>query len=287
MLLKKAIKNFIKYMESIDRSKETINGYEKEMKYFSDYLSEKHNSLVYIEDIKLKDLEEYLHYLKVKGNMSASRSRVVYILRSFYNYCERNDLSNKNLAKLIEPVKVKQKEREYLTEDEFSELIDVMGHDIIRTLVETIFYTGLRISEVTSLKLKDIDMKKKIVKVIGGKGNRDRIVPICQKLHDILKNYKEKIRPKVVSSDKFFCTKKTGEVSPQYVNRELKKATEELGWEKVVTAHIIRHSFASCLIAKDASLVSVQKLLGHQDLRVTSRYLHLDLGQLEDAVDLL
>ena len=106
MLFRDIISDFIKYLTSIDRSKQTINGYRKELNYFNNYMTEKNNTLVYLEDITLEDLEAYILYLKQKGNKSASRSRVVYILRSFYNYAVRRDLCSRNLATLIEPVKV-------------------------------------------------------------------------------------------------------------------------------------------------------------------------------------
>ncbi len=294
MLLRDVINDFIKYMESIDRSKETIKGYRKELKYFNDYISQKHNSLVYFEEIVLSDLENYMHHLKVKGNKSASRSRVVYIFRSFYNYADRNQLCDRNYAALLETVKIKQKEPEYLTEEEFYELIEVMDHEIIKAIIQTMFYGGLRISEVTNISiikndvedLGYVDMDNRIMHVFG-KGGKRRIVPICSKLYDIFVDYINNTRPKLTASNRFFCTQKTGAVSAQYVNRELKRATEELGWDRVISAHTLRHSFASNLVSNNAPLPSIQKLLGHSDLRITSRYIHQSINELEEAVNLL
>lgn len=286
MLFKRAIAEFIRHLDSIDRSQETITGYGKELKYIEEYLSEKYNSMVYVEDIKLDDLEQYMNYLKDKGNKSASRSRVIYVLRSFYNYVCRKGICDKNIAELMEPVKVKQEERTYLTDTEFQELRDEIEHEIVKAVVDTIYYTGLRVSEVTNLTLDDIDMGKGVIQVIGGKGNKDRKVPISSKLKPILQDYLDNVRPET-KSYKFFCTKRTGKVSAQSINRELHKSTDKLKWSKKVTAHILRHSFASNLVSNDAPLASVQKLLGHSDLRVTSRYIHQSMDELEDAVNLL
>uniref|UniRef100_UPI0012FD104B tyrosine-type recombinase/integrase n=2 Tax=Bacillati TaxID=1783272 RepID=UPI0012FD104B len=85
----------------------------------------------------------------------------------------------------------------------------------------------------------------------------------------------------------FFCTKKTGKLSPVYVNRIISQAVNELGWKKKVTAHILRHSFASRLVKKDVNLVQIQKLLGHSSLNVTSIYTHTDLEQLSEAINTL
>lgn len=286
MLFKEAIADFIRYLDSIDRSKETITGYKKELGYLEKYLSEIYNSMIYVEDIELGDLEDYMKYLKDKGNKSASRSRVIYVLRSFYSYAFRKRLCDSNLAELMEPVKVKQEERTYLTDSEFQELRNEIENDIIKAAVETIYYTGLRVSEVTNLTLDDVDIEKGLIQVIAGKGNKDRKIPISSKLKPILQEYLNSTRPET-ESERFFCTKRSGKVSAQYINKELHNATTTLGWSKNVTAHILRHSFASALVSNDAPLASVQKLLGHSDLRTTSRYIHRSMDELEDAVNLL
>lgn len=291
MLFRDIISDFIKYLTSIDRSKQTINGYRKELNYFNNYMTEKNNTLVYLEDITLEDLEAYILYLKQKGNKSASRSRVVYILRSFYNYAVRRDLCTKNLAVLIEPVKVKQEKPDYLTEKEFKELRDEIQQPIVRTAVETMFYSGMRISEVTNLSKHDVhlDEESKYIQVVGGKGNKDRTIPISIKLEKILKHYLKEIRPKI-ESDNFFCTEISGALSNSYINSEIRLALEKLPWgsDKKISAHNLRHSFASnIMMDKNASLSSVKTLLGHEDLRVTSRYIHEDMEQLQDSVNLL
>ncbi|SKC57438.1 tyrosine-type recombinase/integrase [Maledivibacter halophilus] len=285
MLLSQGIKDFVRYMKLIDRSKQTITGYEKELNYFDDFLSVKHNCPMYIEDITLQDLEDYLLDQKKRKISTASRSRSVYILRSFYNYCTKKDLAEKNLAALIEPVKVKQKEREFLTEEEFENLAAAIKHPTIKTVVQTLFYTGGRISEITDLKLEEVDLENRVVHIIEGKGGKDRDIPISDKLHSLLKNYLENIRE--AESDRFFALERTGKVSPTYVNRLINEAVDEIGLEKEVSAHVLRHSFGTNLLEKGASVVSIQKLLGHASLAVTTRYLHQDMSKLSDAVNLL
>lgn len=291
MLFRDVIKEFIRYLGSIDRSVETITGYSKEMGYFNDYLTTKYNSLVYLRDIDLKDIEDYMIHLKDKGNKSASRSRVIYVLRSFYNYAsDRRNLCDTNIAKLIEPVKVKQRESDYLSQEEFNELRDAIENPVIRAVVETIFYSGMRISEATNLKMADVSLENKMIKIKNGKGNKDRDIPISDKLGRILKKYQDEFRANLgIETKNFFALERTGSISNSYINREIKKATENVSWgdEKEISAHNLRHSFASNLIANNAPLSSVQKLLGHNDLRVTSRYIHHNIDQLSEAVNLL
>jgi integrase/recombinase XerD len=285
LLLNQAIESFTKYLELIDRSQETIRGYAAELNHFNDFITVKHNCPAYLEDVTLQDLEDYLLHEKERGVASSSRSRSLYILRSFYNYCCKKDLCYKNIAVLLEPVKIKQKERAFITETEFQELANAIEQPVIRTVVQTMFYTGGRVSEMINLKLDDVDLEKKILHIINGKGGKNRNVPINDKLHQILTYYLKHIRK--ANSDRFFALTRTGKVSASYINHCIYGAVEKLGWEKEISAHVLRHSFGSNLLEKGASVVSIQKLLGHSSLRVTSRYLHQDTDKLTEAVNLL
>jgi len=285
LLLNQAIKGFTTYLELIDRSQETVRGYSIELKSFNNFVTVKHNCPVYLEDVSLQDLEDYLLHEKERGAASSSRSRSLYILRSFYNYCCKKDLCTKNIASLLEPVKIKQKERAFITEGEFEQLAKAIEQPVIRTVVQAMFYTGGRISEMINLKLDDVDLENKVLHIIDGKGGKDRDVPINDKLHQILTHYLKHIRE--ADSDRFFALARTGKVSASYINRCIHDAVDELGWEKDISAHVLRHSFGSNLLEKGASVVSIQKLLGHSSLRVTSRYLHQDTDKLSEAVNLL
>jgi len=285
MLLNQAIKSFTKHMELIDRSKETIRGYHFELFSCSNFITVKHNCPIYVEDIGLQDLEDYLLHEKERGIASASRSRSLYIIKSFYNYCCKKDICPKNLAGLLEPVKVKQKERAFITETEFNDLVKTIEHLVIRTVVQTMFYTGGRMSEMINLKLEEVDLKNKVLHIIDGKGKKDRDVPINEKLHFILRHYLTHIRE--AESGRFFAIARTGKVSSSNINRYIHEAVDKLGWDKDVSAHVLRHSFSTNLLEKGASVVSIQKLLGHANLAVTSRYLHQDINQLSVAVNLL
>lgn len=288
MLLNQAITRFVQHLVAIDRSKETVRGYEAELGYFNHFLSVKHNGPVYLEDIKLADMEEYLASLKRRNIATATRNRVVYVLRSFNNYCCKQELCEKNYAELLEPVKIIQKERDFITEEELQILISKIHQPVIRTVIQTMFYTGGRITEMKNLKLKDVDLENSVLHIIEGKGRKDRDVPISRTLHEILTNYLENIRDHDdIETDFFFAIPKSGSISGNYVNRLLKEAVIELSWEKHITAHVLRHSFGTNLLEKGASLVSIQKLLGHANLTVTSRYLHQDKDKLTEAVNLL
>lgn len=287
MLLKEGRKRFLEYLKSIDRSSETIRGYEMDLEFFDRYLAQKYNCFIYLEDVTSTDIEDYLLWLKEKKNYApASRSRHLNTLRSFFSWASRKELVERNITLNVEAIKLRKKERTYLSEEEVEELVEVIAHPMISIVVRTLYFTGLRISECLNLTLDTVDLEKRIIRVIAGKGNKDRNIPIAGRLLPILKDYLKTIRPET-SSPLFFATGKTGKLSAVYVNAELAAAVERLGWSKKVTAHILRHSFASQLVQKDVNLVQIQKLLGHSSLAVTSIYTHANMGQLQDAVNCL
>ncbi len=287
MLFNEAAESFIRHLELTDKSKNTTRGYKNGLRYFYNFITTKHNGLVYMEDITLEDIEDYMLYRKQRGISTATRRRDIYILRSFYNYCCKKDITSKNLPSRIEPVKVKEKERDFITEEEFEELVDAIRKPVLQAAAQTMFYTGGRISEILNLKLEDVDLENRVIHIIAGKGNKDRDIPINDKLYKILKNYLENIRYTEVESDRLFATEKTGKLSGTYLNASIREAANELGWEKEISSHVLRHSFGTNLLEKGASVVSIQKLLGHSNLAVTSRYLHQDMKKLSEAVNLL
>lgn len=286
MELSQAIDMFIENLKLKNRSKETYRGYKQVLEEFRKEVEANYNGQVYTDDIALEDLEVYLKFKKDNGYANISVNRAIYIFKSFYNYLTRREIVKRNIAEKLEPLKVKKTTRENLTEEEIEELIAAIDHALVKLAVRTMSKTGLRVSELCQLELEDVDLTKKVIQVIDGKGGKDRTVPINKELEKHLEKYLTEDRPKV-NSNRFFATASSGQLSPQYINRILKETTDKLGWKKHVTAHILRHSFASNLIRKDAPLPAVQKLLGHSDLRVTSVYIHQNIDELADAVNLL
>ncbi|MFL0194327.1 tyrosine-type recombinase/integrase [Clostridium sp. WILCCON 0269] len=283
--LKSAISQFQDYLTYTEKSKETIAGYMRELKKFYNHQQVKFNYPPYLSDVKLGELEEYLGSQLLKGLSQGTRSRSYHILRSFYNFCYKKELIQRNIALSLEPIKVKRKERIYLLEEEVNSLVNEIESELVKMAVNSIYYTGMRISECTNLRLKDVDFESKVIHVIGGKGNKDRDIPISDKLYEILIDYVENKRLKVDGSEYFFATSKSGRISPQYINKQINEAVKKLKWDKHVSAHIIRHSFASRLVQKNVNLVRIQKLLGHSDLRVTSIYTHTSTNDLRQAVN--
>lgn len=284
MLFIHLIEYYKKYMASIDKAAETIKGYSIELKLLNKYLAEKYNGPVYLEDVSVQDLEEYLFYMKERGYAPASRSRTIYIIRAFYNFCYKKDYISRNIAVKLEAVPVPEKERVYLTAEEMKQLISKVESPIMKLIANTLYFTGMRISECLNLLLKDVDLEEGILTVRNTKNKQDRQIPIHRELIEPFSNYIENWRDGA-GNPYFFCLNSSLRISPDHVNRVLHQATQRLGMKKHVTCHIIRHSFASCLVARNINIVNIQKLLGHKDLSTTSIYTHTNIDELKKAVN--
>ncbi|MCM1990265.1 tyrosine-type recombinase/integrase [Oceanirhabdus seepicola] len=286
MLLHKVIEKFIHNLITTDKSKETIKSYTTDLSTFENFIYAKYNCPMYITDLEVPDIEDYLYSLKLKNLSTASRSRHLYTLRSLWNYAYKNKLCKWNIAMGVEPIKIQKKERTYLSAEEVNELIGAIDHTLINLVIQTLFYTGMRISECLNLQIANVNFENKTIHVIAGKGNKNRNIPINDHLLILLKDYLNNDRPEI-DSNYFFATKRSGKLSSAYVNRILNETVKNLGWNKHVTPHILRHSFASNLIKNGVNLVHVQKLLGHSNLKVTSIYTHANFDELGESVNTL
>lgn len=287
MLFNDAIEQFRIYQLSVDKSKNTVKSYNNDLLFFVRYLVEVFNCTPYLTDVTSDDLENYLSHLKdAKNYTSASRKRKLAVFRTFFNFCIKKKYCIVNAAVGVETIKVKHQERLFLDEKEVMQIVEKIEHDLIRLVVLTLFYTGLRISECINLKLEDVDLSKSVIKVVEGKGMKDRHIPIHNKLLPLLKDYKENARPYTVT-DNFFSTPTSGKVSAPYVNKYIAEAAGKLEWTVKVSAHTMRHAFASNLVKRNINVVQIQKLLGHSSLITTSIYTHAKFEDLELAVNQL
>lgn len=285
MLLTIAVKKFIDYIRCKEYAENTVRGYKSVLRDFVLFMDAAEKGEISVREIKVADLDEYMMYRKDRGDAPVSRNRTVYILRSFFNFLQLKDHVSVNEGHKLESVRYCPQERSYLTREEMEALIGAIDHPAVCCAVMTMAYAGLRISEVCALTLSDVDLKAGIITIRHAKGNKNRKVPINQVLREALRRYLEGERCSKHGSERFFCTYLSGGLSAQYVNRIIADAAVSLRWNRRVSAHMFRHGFASLLIRNNAHISSVQALLGHSDLRVTSRYIHQDLGMLREAVE--
>lgn len=287
MLLKNARLQFIKHLDATGRSEETLRGYTIILNYLEEYFAQKVNGHVYLDEITFDDLDDFIYVMsKEKKWQINSVKKCHYTLSSFFGYCFRKEMCPKDISKNMEAIRGENKERIYLTLEECEQVIKAITHPIVKHIVSTMIYSGMRITECISLQIEDVDFDRNVFHIRNTKGKVDRLVPMHEKLQKQLLDFRDELST-LSEYGRFFATKKTGKVSAQYVNTVLKDACKKLGLSSKVTNHSLRHSFASNLINKNVSLVHVQKLLGHADLRTTSVYTHAKLDDLEVSVNLI
>lgn len=269
-------------------STETLRSYMYQHGEFAKFMNARYNAPIMLADISLDDLEAYFYYLQHERGWSVASVNIsISAIRKLFAFAERKSWIETNWMLHVNTLKKQTVERDFLSEAEMKHLTDNIDHSLIRLVVRTLGYTGLRISECLNLTLDDVDFAKSVIRVINGKGGKNRIIPLSSTLAYELKAYVETIRPKV-KSNKFFALKKTGSISDKYINRALKEAAAKAGINKKVSCHTLRHSFASSLVKHGTDLPTVAKLLGHSDFRtVTSIYVHKDQSELMSAVNQL
>jgi site-specific recombinase XerD len=287
MQINYCIEEFRKYLLLIERSPETIKCYVKDLTHFRKFVEENSKSInPVLSLIKSEDIHNFLFYLlNEKHYAPNSRRRALNSLKSFYSYCVMRQFCSINITDKIGHVKVMQKERTFLSQVDVIKLVSSLNTPLLKTLVNTLYYTGLRISECTKLSIESVDTNNSIIYVRNGKGNKNRNIPISDKLKVILEAYISSTRVKE-DSNKFFSTK-SGGISPSYVNKSLRDATKTAGINKHVTAHVLRHSFASNLLRNGVDIVKIQRLLGHANLKTTCIYIHTSIEDLRGAVNVL
>ena len=275
------IEKYISYLQ-YERalSDNTIKSYFYDLKRFDLYF--KGNVL----DLSYDELQRYLS--SVKDLKARSLAHHITVLTSFYNFLVDEKIITNNPCENIINAKVPKNLPIYLTEDEINKLLDIPLNNEYdyrnKAMLELLYATGLRISELINLKVNDVDFDECIVRVFG-KGKKERIVPIADVALKYLFIYLNKYRAIILGSslsDYMFISNSKKNISRQAFFKILKKEANRSGIEKIVSPHVLRHSFATHLLSHGANLRVIQELLGHEDISTTEIYAHLINEKLKD-----
>lgn len=266
----------------------TIEAYGKDLTDLNGFLTARGIDL---RKAKRTDLEEYLHSIVKAGLSAKTQGRRLSALREFYRYLYSEDLIKKNPADYLQSPKIGQSLPKYLTEEETARLIDTAKEKDVRmkTMLEVLYASGMRVSELVGLTVLAVTKDNKTITVIG-KGNKERIVPLNEPaaaaLNEWLIHREFSLKRGRVSKWLFPSSGKEGHLTRDGFFKALKKIAVETGIDPVrVSPHVFRHSFASHLIAHDADLRSVQKMLGHADIATTQIYTHILQDRLKKTVE--
>jgi integrase/recombinase XerD len=243
-------------------------------------------------EVKLKELTEFVHHLYNLGLSATSQARIISGIRAFYKYLKLENEIKDDPSALLELPKLARKLPEFLSIEEINALlaqIDVSTPDGARNkaMLETLYSCGLRVSELTGLKISNLFLQDQFITVVG-KGNKERLVPIGSVAIEQLNLYMEYIRVHIPVKkgyeDMVFLNKFGKTLSRQMVFLVIKDLAAKAGIKKNIGPHTFRHSFATHLIDGGADLRAIQEMLGHASITTTEIYTHLDRNYLRDIV---
>lgn len=277
----KYIDEFIDYLRFEKKySENTISSYKRDLNKMNLYLKK--------DFIKLTkaDIQKYIQDLS-KNKNSNTISRIISSLKSFYKFLEINKYTNTNpLTTIISP-KTARKLPKVLSEEEVNKLLDInLNNDFDyrnKAMLELMYSSGLRVSELINLTVNDVDLKNSLVRIFG-KGSKERIVPLNDYATEALNNYILYHRPKLFKqkeSNYLFLNNHGNQMTRQGFFKTLKKIAKEKGIKSELSPHTLRHSFATHLLKYGADLRSIQELLGHSDISTTQIYTHITNEMLE------
>ncbi len=275
------INKYLKYLEFERKlSSNTIKSYLNDLKDFDKYFKGELISVQY------NDLKEYIATLQDKN--SRTISHYITVINSFYSFLISDNLIKENPCNNLASPKIPRKLPNYLTEEEVNKLLDInllTPYDYRnKAMMELLYATGLRITELCNLKIIDVDINNCFIRVMG-KGKKERIVPVTDLALKYLTIYVTEYRNIILKnkvSDYLFISNSLTNISRQGFFKILKKECKRAGIEKNVSPHILRHSFATHLLKHGADLRIIQELLGHEDISTTQIYAHLVNEKIKD-----
>ncbi len=240
----------------------------------------------------LNDLRNFIMWVNELGMLPSSQARVLSGVKSFYKYLLIEDIIKNNPAELLESPKKQRKLPTVLSYQDIESLlgaIDLSKPEGQRNkaILEVLYSCGLRVSELTELKLSNLYLDIEFVKVLG-KGSKERLVPIGGEAIKALKLWIENVRVHVPikkgEEDMVFLNRRGSRLSRVYVFMLIKQLAEMAGIKKVISPHTLRHSFATHLVEGGADLRAVQEMLGHESITTTEIYTHLDREYLKEVI---
>jgi len=280
--MQRYIDRFLRYLEiEKNSSKHTLLNYRLDLEAFGSFLGD-----VGIEKTDYLLLRKYMAGLKEKNMRQKTVSRKISCLRSFFRFlCREGYLKSNPVLTLMSPKREKRLPI-FLTEDEMTQLIEAPRQDNElglrdRAIFETLYSTGMRVSELVGLSIADVDFISGVLKVMG-KGKKERLLPIGDKAIDAIRKYLDK-RSK--QADALFLNKNHKRITDRGIRNILSRYIKSLSMKKGISPHKIRHSFATHLLNRGADLRSVQELLGHANISTTQIYTHLTTERLKNVYD--
>jgi integrase/recombinase XerC len=284
----KKIEAFIDHLRfERNASPHTLDAYRRNLLQFYAHMQETGVPFSRIDNMVIRS---YMARLYHKEEKKSTIARKLAALRSFFQFCMQKKWLKDNPAKVVATPKQDKPVPSFLSEEEMASLLDVPDTrrplDLRdKALLEMLYATGLRVSELVGLDLEDVNFEERLLRV-RGKGKKERLVPYGRAAEDSLHAY-FRVRPSLaqgrIGDTAVFLNYRGERLSTRSVQRIVRACIRQTALKRRISPHSLRHSFASHLLSRGADLRSIQELLGHASLATTQKYTHLDLGHLLDV----
>ncbi len=288
------IKGFASFLQlEKGLSKDSIKAYLQDMNKLLQYI-ELNEIKQPIYALSLEQLQAFVSYLNELCLSINSQARIVSGIKAFFLYLILEDIIQQNPSELLAAPKLTRHIPMVLTPNEINNMIAAIDHSQKeglrnRAIIETLYACGLRVSELTNLKISNLYLDVNFIKVIG-KGNKERIIPIgdiaIQQLQFYLHERQQMTNIKKDSEDIVFLNRRGGQLSRVMIFYIVKDLAKKAGIQKTISPHTFRHSFATHLIEGGANLKIIQDLLGHRSIITTEIYTHLDQSYLQETIQM-
>lgn len=281
---KKHFNQFLSFLKTEQNvSPNTLRSYNRDIDEFLTFIRKKP------KDIDNLDIRSFLAALHQKNLKKTSIARKLASIRAFFKFLHREGFVKKNPAKLVASPRVPKALPRFLSIDEVFYLVETPRGDSFKpardkAILELLYSSGLRVSELTSLDMSDLDIKESLVRA-KGKGRKERILPIGRKAMEALQNYLPERMSLKRKSSALFLNNRGGRLTPRSVRRILIYYSRMMNLDGDISPHTLRHTFATHLLHEGADLRAIQELLGHSSLSTTQRYTHVDIGHLTEVYD--
>ena len=267
-------------------SPNTVEGYCRDLELLQQFCEQK--QLVHDTDIQTHHIRVLIAERHRKGSKSKTLQRLLASIRGLFNFLIQQGKADTNPAQGVRPPKGEKKLPHTLDVDQMNQLLNIDDSDPLAlrdlAILELFYSSGLRLSELLNLSLKDYDQSEQSVRVLG-KGNKERVVPVGSKAEQAIQawlNLRDQFNP---TDDTLFVSKQGKRLHPSTVQKRFKQWGIKQGIDRNVHPHLLRHSFASHILESSGDLRSVQELLGHADISTTQIYTHLDFQHLAKVYD--
>lgn len=286
--MEKTISSFIDYLnKDKTSSKNTLMSYERDLNKMADFFATK--GITDVSSLSESDMETYLAFLNGEGFAPATISRNIASMKAFSHYLVNNKFIDVDIATKLHAPKIEKKAPVILSVKEINLLLEQPSGDgdkeiRDKAMLELLYATGIRVSELISIKMSELDMTRSIITVEDGA--RSRVVPFGKEAKIALTRYLEEVRNEMISDEKskYLFVNCSGEpMSRQGFWKIIKLYTKKAGIKGDITPHTLRHSFAAHLVENGADLKSVQEMLGHSDISTTQIYAKMKPNHLKEV----